>query len=294
MDKIVGNDISEFQNNTNWDTYKNNTNFVIIRATVGTARVDKNFNSNKLEARKRNIPLGFYHYAYPQYNTPEAEADYVRSVMGDIQEGEIIALDYEESWSGNVVDFCKRFLDRLASKLNGYKALIYLNQALIKAHDWTLVVNGGYGLWVAAYTYDPNKNNFVTGAWKFAAMQQWTSSQQVPGLVGKIDGDVFFGDIATFKKYGYKTPITPPSPIDPCKVYKDDLIVKDRAISDRNDTILRLNNDLKVANDKINGFQTEISDKLSEKDRICLQKLQDYKAKVVNLTKTFNEQITSI
>lgn len=89
-------------------------------------------------------------------------------------------------------------------------------------------------------------------------------------------------------------PVPPTPPTDSCKVYKDDLIVKDRAISDRNDTILRLNNDLKVANDKINGFQTEMSDKLSEKDRICLQKLQDYKAKVVNLTKTFNEQITSI
>jgi GH25 family lysozyme M1 (1,4-beta-N-acetylmuramidase) len=265
MATIVGNDISEFQNNTNWDTYKNNTNFVIIRATVGTARVDKNFVSNRTEARARGIPLGFYHYAYPQYNTPEAEADYVRSVMGDIRDGELIALDYEESWSGNVVDFCKRFLDKLSSSLNGYKPLIYLNQSLIKGYDWTPVVNGGYGLWVAAYTYDPNKNNFVTGAWKFAAMQQWTSSQQVPGLVGNVDGDVFFGDVATFKKYGYHSPVVVP-PDDPCANVKQQLDVANQGLAKAKADLVAL--------------QTLTTKQLAQMSSDCQAKIQVIKDKI--------------
>jgi GH25 family lysozyme M1 (1,4-beta-N-acetylmuramidase) len=120
---IVGNDISEHQGEINWDIYKNNTNFVIIRATVGTARVDKQFFRNRDEARRLGIPLGFYHYSYPQFNTPEAEADYVVKQLSDIREGEIIVLDFEEQWAGDHVDFCKRFLDRVSSLLKGYKPL---------------------------------------------------------------------------------------------------------------------------------------------------------------------------
>lgn len=206
---IVGNDLSEYQGVVNFDTYKNNTHFVAIRGTIGTARVDNQFLRNRSEARRVGLPLIIYHYSYPQYNTPEAEADYLVS-QADIQENEILALDFEENWSGDWVDFCKRFLDRVSAKLDGYKPLIYLNQSQLQSHNWQPVADAGYGLWVAAYTYDPGKNNFVTGAWKFAAMQQWTNEQQVPGIQGKVDGDVFFGDKETLLKYGYHKPAPPP------------------------------------------------------------------------------------
>lgn len=210
---IVGNDISEFQGQIDWDVYKSNSNFVIIRATYGNGYFDKWFAHNRDEARRVGFPRGYYHYAYPQYNTPEAEADWFCKALWDIQEGESLCLDYEENWKGNVVSWCKAFLDRIASKLSGYKALIYLNQTLATSYDWTPIVVAGYGLWIAAYTYDPNNNNYKKGAWPFAVMQQWTNQQQVPGIVGNVDGNVFFGDINTFKKYGYiKQQPTPQSP----------------------------------------------------------------------------------
>ena len=45
-------------------------------------------------------------------------------------------------------------------------------------------------------------------------MQQWTNKQQIPGIPsGAVDGNVFFGDLVAFKKYGYKRPEQPsPSP----------------------------------------------------------------------------------
>jgi len=216
---IVGNDVSEYQGKIDWDTYKKNSNFVIIRATIGTARVDNEFFRNSDEARRVGLPLGFYHYSYPQYNTPEAEADYVAKQLADIRDGELICLDFEEQWN-NPVDFCKRFLDRLSSLLNGYKPLIYLNQSQTSGFDWKPLVVASYGLWLASYTYDPNKNPGNTGAWKFMAMQQWTNQQLVSGIVGKVDGDCFFGDVTTFKKYGYKKPI----PIDPCATQNTKII----------------------------------------------------------------------
>ena len=75
---------------------------------------------------------------------------------------------------------------------------------------WTPVVNGGYGLWVADYTYDPNKFDAYIGAWPFAVLQQWTDKQEVPGIDADVDGDCFFGDASTFHKYGYQYPIVPP------------------------------------------------------------------------------------
>ena len=58
-------------------------------------------------------------------------------------------------------------------------------------------------------------------------------------------------------------------------------------IEDMKQTEIRLKNEKEA-------LQTEMTNKLALKEKECLQKLQDYKTKVANLTKTFNEQITSI
>ncbi len=166
-----------------------------------------------------------------------------------------MVLDFEEQWTGDHVQFCKKFLDRVASKMNGVKPLIYLNQSQLKAKDWSPIANAGYGLWVAAYTLDPNNNNFVTGAWKFAAMQQWTSQQKVPGITGNVDGDVFFGDMATFKKYGYIKPI----PTDPCAEIKKQLDLANAKISQLNGTIDSLNKDKLTLQVKIDNAKKDLS-----------------------------------
>lgn len=242
---ILGNDVSEHQGVIDWNTYKNNTNFAILRATVGTARLDNQFIKNRDTARAANIPLGFYHYSYPQYNTPQAEADFFKNAVSDIREGEILVLDFEEQWSGNTVDFCKRFLDRLSGSLNGYKPLIYLNQSQTTSLNWKPVVDAGYGLWIAAYTYDPNKNTFQIGAWPFAAMQQWSNKQIVPGISGGVDANVFFGDVSTFKRYGYKKPQAQPDP-------------RDKQIADLTAQVAQLTSQLQTSSDTIKQLQGKI------------------------------------
>ena len=219
MSFIVGNDVSTFQGDIDWDTYRKNANFALIKATEGTGFTDPKFSRNQSEARRVGIPLGYYHFARPDLNSADAEATwFVQAIQisGALRQGELLCLDYEQDWSGDKVTWCKTFLDTVASKLNGYKCLIYLNQSLAKSNDWSPVVNAGYGLWIAAYTGDPSNNNFNIGKWSFAAMQQWTDAQNVPGIQGAVDGDVFFGDAPTFQKYGYQPPAPPPvtPPVD--------------------------------------------------------------------------------
>ena len=214
---IIGNDVSKYQGIIDWDVYKDNTNFVILKASEGNGFTDTAFLLYQAGARKVGLPLGFYHFARPDLNnSPEVEAEWFLKVCGQPREGEFLCLDYEVSWGGNVVGWCKGFLDKIAQLTGGVKCFVYLNQALIKQHDWSPVVNAGYALWVAAYTGSPTNNEFVTGNWPSAAMQQWTSTQTVPGIPARVDGNVFFGTVEQLKKYGYHSepsPIPEPEPI---------------------------------------------------------------------------------
>jgi GH25 family lysozyme M1 (1,4-beta-N-acetylmuramidase) len=211
---LVGNDISEFQK-VDWSTYSKNSNFAIIRATYGVGYIDKQFVVNQ-DAVRNSFPMphGFYHYAYPEYNRPEDEADWFLQTVNP-QAGEILVLDFEEQYSGNPVAWCKVFLDHLSQHLDGYKPLIYLNQSQTENLDWSPVIDADYGLWVAAYTYDPTNNDAKIGGWPFAAMQQWTDKQNVPGISGNVDGDCFFGDDSVFGKYGFQPPVPQAPPASP-------------------------------------------------------------------------------
>ena len=213
---IVGNDISKYQGDVDFNVYKNNSNFVIIKATEGTGYIDPKFSRNQSESRRVGLPLGYYHFARPDLgNSPEAEADYFIKTLGEVRDGELLCLDYEPNWNGDAVSWCGRFLKRVSDKLNGLKCLIYMDQSRVSSIDWSVIASLGYGLWIASYTYSPLKNTFKVGAFKYAVMQQWTNSQIIPGIIGKTDGNVFFGTIETLKKYGYKKPTPPTPPTDP-------------------------------------------------------------------------------
>ena len=213
---LVGNDVSEFQGDINWDEYKSNTHFVILRSTFGNGYFDKQFAHNRDEARKAQLPLGFYHYCYPQYNKPEDEAAWFCKALYDLKEGEVLFLDFEENYNGDIVAWCKAFLDYVSVHFNGIKPLMYLNQSHMGL-NWQPVVDAGYGLWLASYQADGEGN---TGKWPFMAFQQTSSSQQVPGIVGNVDRDVFFGNVVALKAYGYKALQPTPTPVPPAPTPK--------------------------------------------------------------------------
>jgi len=205
---ILGNDISEFQGQINWPTYKENTNFVIMKATEGIGLIDAWFGNNRQQARNYQLLRGFYHFAHPDLgNSAEAEANYFCNLIdgNPILQSEILALDFEVTYS-DPVTWSKEWLDAVTSHYNGTKPFIYLNQALCQDYDWTPVINAGYALWIADYTGDPTVNYFNGGAWQTAAIQQWTDSQTVPGIEGGVDGDAFFGTVEQFQAYGYQPP----------------------------------------------------------------------------------------
>ncbi len=199
---LKGIDISEYQPNVDFNVLKSQIDFVIIRASYGNGYVDKSFATHKLGARSVNLPCGFYHYAYPQYNDAEAEADWFLQTVGTPETGEILCLDFEENWSGDIPGWCAKFLDRLSLNLGGYKGLIYLNQNLIQHNDWSRVVNSGYGLWVASYDSDPNSVHFNT-PWPSVFIKQYSDAGIVSGVSNKVDVNTFFGDLSSLQNIGF-------------------------------------------------------------------------------------------
>lgn len=195
---IKGVDISNWQGLVNYDALRGAASFVIMKATEGNYYIDKYLVRNKAEARRVGLLVGYYHFANGAA-TAEEQADYFVKALGDLEKGEILVLDYETHYS-DPVDFCKRFLDRVHSQ-TGVKPLVYLNQSLANGHDWEPVIAGDYGLWLAQY--DNNSSGVNANPWPVTAMKQYTSSGSIPGIGGKVDLDSFFGDEATFKKYGY-------------------------------------------------------------------------------------------
>lgn len=218
---LKGCDISEHQGKIDFFELKKVVDFVIIRSSYGKGYFDKWFAYNKDQARLNGIPIGFYHYAYPQYNTPEAEAEWFYNACGyDLREGELLALDFEEDYPDPAL-WCERFLNHLSSMLGGYKPLLYINLALANSQNtnWKPVITGNYGLWLAYWNYDPNKNDDFNTPWSVVAIRQWSSDESFSGISGRVDANVFYGDLTALAAYGYKKPVVnqpvTPTPVNP-------------------------------------------------------------------------------
>jgi len=213
-----GIDISKWQGDVDFARIKKATQFAIIKATEGVGYTDPKFKRNQEGFRNVGLPLGYYHFARPDLgNSAIAEADWFLKTVGNLRDGEILALDYEVSY-GDPVNWCKAFLDRIKEKLGGYKPLIYINLSLNNNYSWSSVVKGDYGLWLAYYMSDGN--NGLNSAdkpapatdWAFTAMRQYSSSGKVDGISGNVDMNTFYGDVPTLLKYGYKSPVVAPTP----------------------------------------------------------------------------------
>ena len=207
---LYGVDVSKWQYSINWSSVKSAVDFAIIRSSYGSDGYDDYFTANQSAARSVGILRGYYHFAYPYYNTPEEEANHFVSVVGTLQRGEIMCLDYEpgdnvkENTSISTIDWCKRFLDRVYS-LTGVKPYLYTYYYFEKTHDWASIVNAGYPLWLADYD---GIANFTTPTsyidWPSVTMKQYTSSGSVSGISGRSDMDIFNGTATQFAALGYQ------------------------------------------------------------------------------------------
>lgn len=198
---LKGIDISTYQAGIN--SFGNDVDFVICKATEGIGYVDKHCDTLYQRAKRDGKLVGVYHFARPYYmgNTPESEADwFVKNIKGYLNEA-ILVLDWEAENKSDTA-YAKRFLDRVYS-LTGVKPMVYASSSVINSYDWKDVVGADYGLWVAQYGTDngqPQQEPFVKN-WGFYALWQYTSKGRIAGYNYDVDKNIFYGDRNMWLKY---------------------------------------------------------------------------------------------
>lgn len=196
---LAGCDVAAFQGAIDFDLLRPAAQFVIVKATEGIGFVDPTFARNWAKARLVGMVRGAYHFARPDLgNKAEDEADYFINIA-DPEAGDLLALDYEVRWDGDVVWWCAAFCARVRERV-GVVPLVYLNLSLVRAHDWRRVIDLGAGLWLASY--DGSPNGVPQTPWPVVAMKQWTSSGTLPGIPSYVDRDTFFGTREQLARYG--------------------------------------------------------------------------------------------
>lgn len=213
-----GIDISNWQQDINAGAVP--ADFVIIKATQGTTYVSPSCDRQYQQAKAAGKLIGVYHYA--SGGGAVAEADFfLKNIEGYLKEA-ILVLDWEKgqntAW-GQGVAYAKQFLDRVYAK-TGVKPLIYMSKSVCREYDWTSVVKGDYGLWVAQYANnnptgyqaEPWTDNKGYGAWSGPVMFQYSSSGRLAGYNGNLDINIAYMDATAWKKYAGSTGTTNPTP----------------------------------------------------------------------------------
>lgn len=205
---MKGIDISHYQNEAGKVDLKLSKaagyDFAFVKCSEGTGYVDRYYQINKALARAAGVVFGAYHFA--RGGDPIKEAEYFLSLIGPLQNGDIIILDWEIDHK-DPVGWCLSWLKHVESKL-GFKPLLYTNEARVKSFNWKPVSDKNFGLWVAKYASttiyvaEYLQRKPVSGAWPFWAIWQFSSRAKVPGIVGNCDVNTTDMNIETLKKYG--------------------------------------------------------------------------------------------
>lgn len=206
---LSGIDISHHQGTPNFDqVHAAGVQFVIAKATEGTGFIDDQFARNRAETHRIGAIFGAYHFA--DGGDPIAEANHFCAIVGALAVGEFPVLDWETRHPDPAA-WCKAFCDQVKAR-TGVKPLVYLNQSTLAGYDWSPVVGGDYGLWLAKYDGAPGATP-QAGRWPFCAMKQYTSSGHVPGIGGNVDMDAFYGDLGALLRYGKQGGAPAPAPV---------------------------------------------------------------------------------
>src|SRR6267142_5026259 len=83
--KPLGIDVSHYQGTINWSSVAGaGITFAWAKATEGAASGgdDAYFSGNAANAKTAGVPIGAYHFAHSELNTPAAEAAHFWSVAG--------------------------------------------------------------------------------------------------------------------------------------------------------------------------------------------------------------------
>lgn len=180
--------------------------FYIIKASEGNgyqdARLNQHYNAVKAMGKK----YGFYHYARPDLgNSPQAEAEWFLSLVGQHAGKCIFALDWEGESLNYPCSWALEWLEYVYQK-TGVRPLFYCSTGFLNGGKYAEIAGHNFGLWLAQYASAPTLEE--TSGWNTWAIWQYGDSAPIDGV--GYDGDLFNGDTNTWDLYCGQSEKTPP------------------------------------------------------------------------------------
>jgi len=192
--KTIGLDVSEYQGKIRWsyvDTIEEKypLHYVLIRATVGSDRVDHQFKRNWLGAKENHMIRGAYHYYRPNENSIDQATLFIKNVK--LNKGDLPpVLDIEKLPKEQSIERLKLGLKRWLNAIElhyGVRPIIYTGEKYYE--DFLKDEFSDYLFWIANYN---SYRETIQNDWLF---WQFTEKATVPGIDHDVDVNVYNGDL---------------------------------------------------------------------------------------------------
>ena len=197
--KIFGIDVSQYQGTIDWENLEAieeqfEIKFVVVRATAGSKKVDRNFKKNWKNLSSTVYIQGAYHYYRPDENSTDQANNFIKNVK--LRKGHLPPiLDIEKMPKGQSMEKLKEGLQNwltLVEKQYGVKPIIYTGEKYFE--DFLQDDFPNYKFWIA--NYNPWKEKIEDNY----LMWQFTEKAQLHGINELVDVNVFNGNVADLKK----------------------------------------------------------------------------------------------
>lgn len=181
-------DISNVNGAVDWNAVRRaGIQAAYIKLSEGATFDDPDSIKHAKAASKAGLPYGFYHFARPDNNEPEAEAQHVFRRLGRLSPDLRLVLDLEHAPAKpSYGEWARRFSTAIHARL-GYYPVFYSYGPYIQGMKLTKPV--GNGLWLASYgRNDGTEHPFeIPAPWKRAVMHQFSSRCRVIGCASFVD-----------------------------------------------------------------------------------------------------------
>lgn len=212
-------DVSSWQTGINVTT--SGAQIVVAKATEGVNYINPDCDRVVQDALNTGQGVGVYHFAHTENDARREAQHFIDNTRGYIGKRIVPILDWEPSAPWNT-SWALTWLQTVKAAW-GTKPIIYMNQSTENAYNWSTVVAGDYGLWIAAYTlgytpiygFNPPSVQPTLHNWPYAVAWQYTSTGYVGDWNGALDLSVVYGDLNTWNAYansGQAAPTPAPKP----------------------------------------------------------------------------------
>ena len=178
-----GLDVSKHQGVINWDVVKkdNKIQYVYIKATEGSDRVDEQYVTNLRNARRAGIKVGSYHYLTNRSSVTTQFKNFAMNAPRD-QQDLIPVIDVEvcRQWDAQQLRDSLKVFANMLEDYYGCKPIIYTYESFFKKYLGRSFAD--YPIFIAKYSNElPNINGVKWILW------QYSESGRVDGIKGNVD-----------------------------------------------------------------------------------------------------------